>query len=212
MRVSGQGKAAFPPPPWKQRGDAWLYLQNVAVERLSVPPPFQPVTLPGGRCPGGLCLARYTEGSTLSYHELFYFCLVRQRARVGLWLPWLYVDSSASREGGRTLWGLPKRLAQFSWRSGADCDEVEVGDDAGELCRLRVSHGGRVGLVLPMLGPLFSQRLGQSLLLWPRGRARLSRATLTLQLPDASPLADLGLQGGNAWQLRDFRLLMPEAV
>ena len=101
----------YPPPPWPMVGPV-----------LIVPGP--------GRA---LLLGDWREGDGLQYSELatLHGPLVR-RGRPAFWVDTMHVDLTASREGGRRIWGVPKELATFAWRD-AGCT---VTDDDGVLAGL----------------------------------------------------------------------------
>src|SRR5919202_710345 len=89
----------------------------------------------GGRTLGGVVLARYGPGSTLEYHELVVFAgVARVGARVGFVVAYIAVDSPASLAGGREIWGLPKRAAEFAWAPSA----IVVAEEGVEVLRARV--------------------------------------------------------------------------
>ena len=56
----------------------------------------------------------YEPGSELTYEELLVAAPVWDEGRVAVSVPQIWVDSEASRRGGRELWGIPKQLARFS--------------------------------------------------------------------------------------------------
>jgi hypothetical protein len=86
----------YPPEPWDLRGEALLTFWLTG-------------RTPVGR--GVVCTAfvDYHPGGLLPYHEL----LVSTPARWGVTIPLIWVDSAASRAGGRELWGIPKEMAAF---------------------------------------------------------------------------------------------------
>ncbi|HUQ55102.1 acetoacetate decarboxylase family protein [Lentzea sp.] len=55
----------------------------------------------------------YEPGSVLTYEELLVAAPVRDRGSVAVSVPQIWVDSEASRDGGRELWAIPKQLARF---------------------------------------------------------------------------------------------------
>lgn len=68
---------------------------------------------------GGVYCAHYGAGSTLEYLELIVIPgLVRRGHRLGAWISHIYVDDAQSVAGGRSIWALPKELAEF--RDGPD--------------------------------------------------------------------------------------------
>lgn len=98
---------AFPSPPWDLRAQAWLSLFRAA------PPGEERGTY-------AVAFVSYEPGGTLDYSEL----LVARRAddspqRGALaTVRSMWVDSAASREGGRALWSIPKELAGFRHETG----------------------------------------------------------------------------------------------
>lgn len=95
----------FPSPPWALQGHLWLSLFPV---RTGAP----------GRPPGlyGAAFVGYAEGGVLSYRELFVARLVRDGAVPRVHITDIWVDSEASRDGGRSLWAIPKELADLHLR------------------------------------------------------------------------------------------------
>ena len=95
----------FPSPPWHLRGHLWLSLFAVREGTTDRPAGLY-----------GAAFVDYREGGVLSYHELLVARLVRDGAvpRVGITDIW--VDSEKSRDGGRSLWALPKELADLDYR------------------------------------------------------------------------------------------------
>jgi Acetoacetate decarboxylase (ADC) len=55
----------------------------------------------------------YEPGSVLIYEELLVATPVRDQAGIAVSVPQIWVDSEASRQGGRELWAIPKQLAEF---------------------------------------------------------------------------------------------------
>lgn len=92
----------FPSPPWSLRGHLWLSL-------------FPVRTGTAGRPAGlyGAGFVDYTEGGVLSYRELLVARLVRDGAVPRVHITDIWVDSEASRDGGRSLWAIPKELADL---------------------------------------------------------------------------------------------------
>lgn len=91
---------AFPSPPWRLRGQAWLSAFWAGA----------PGETPGPHVAG---FVSYEPGGVLAYRELF----VARRRGPGLrrlTIRAIWVDSEPSAEGGRALWGIPKELAQLA--------------------------------------------------------------------------------------------------
>ncbi len=92
----------FPSPPWSLQGQLWLSLFPVRTGT-----PARPAGLYGA------AFVDYTEGGVLSYRELLVARLVRDGAVPRVQITDIWVDSEASREGGRSLWAIPKELAEL---------------------------------------------------------------------------------------------------
>jgi hypothetical protein len=91
----------FPSPPWVLHGQMWLSIFPV---RSSGRPDR----------PAGLYVAAFVDyqpGSVLTYREVLVARLTRSRAVPRIRVTDVWVDSEASRDGGRSLWAIPKELA-----------------------------------------------------------------------------------------------------
>jgi hypothetical protein len=109
-------EATYPPEPWTLVGRMDLSTFLVPTEELPTstwPDGWQPLT-PGGRTPVGAAWVDYAPGGVLSYHELLVAVAGRVGPRVRPHIVAIWVDSPASRDGGRELWGIPKGLASFA--------------------------------------------------------------------------------------------------
>ncbi len=92
----------FPSPPWQLRAQAWLSLFAVRDG--------------GSSRPAGLYAAAFVDygaGSPLTYHELLVARLQRTGRSPQVRITDIWVDSPASRDGGRALWAIPKQLADL---------------------------------------------------------------------------------------------------
>ena len=183
---------AYPVAPWSLRGDAFQTMSFVRGEsaRAVVPDGLDFVFRAGG-----IYFGSYRAGSSLEYNELIVIQgFVRSRGKFGFWISQIYVDHPAALAGGHELWDLPKQLAHFE----VDADEtqrtaqVRVSREGTTLCALRVQKNGwswPQRLTWPMLAGArrdFSRfKLELS--------AKLRRCRVDVEIPDASPLAGLGL-------------------
>ena len=97
----------FPSPPWQLTARAWLSLFAVRGSARA-------------DRPGGLYAAAFVDygGGVLTYHELLVARLERPGPTPRLRITDIWVDSAASREGGRSLWEIPKELADLPLRGG----------------------------------------------------------------------------------------------
>jgi Acetoacetate decarboxylase (ADC) len=198
---------SYPPQPWHLRGQ--LYLSIWAVPRAALPTlPVEPDARPllfAGRALVGAAFVRYEPGGVLQYRELLAAVLVRQRRprrpRVSIMDIW--VDSVASRDGGRELWGIPKDLADLVVDAGPHRAAV----DGADIAAARFTRGLR----LPGRWPVpmaVSQRLAGTVVTTKvRGTAalRLGRATWTAEA--GGPLRYLaGRRPFLTLTIADFRL------
>ncbi|MGN6781476.1 MAG: acetoacetate decarboxylase family protein [Marmoricola sp.] len=160
----------YPPEPWDLSGSGQITVWGVAASDLpALPSGVRPATL-AGRAVACTAFVDYGEGSMLAYHELLAAVVVREGRGLALCITDIWVDSPASRAGGRELWGIPKELADFSmspgqsWASRADAPLADawfrssslpavplpvlrgriVQERAGELLRTPLRTGGRV--------------------------------------------------------------------
>jgi hypothetical protein len=150
-----------------------------------------------GRGLGGVLLANYASG-TLVYRELIVFSHATAR---GMVVSHIYVDDERSQSGGREIWALPKELATFEYTRTRF-----VARQAGAtLLEARIRRRrGRLPLLIP--APIVSAA-GAT-----RGRARIhaAPALVTLDVPETSPFASLGLSGTRpALAGDDLALTMP---
>lgn len=90
----------YPPAPWSMRGQLYLSLWRVG----------------GGLV--GTAFVDYLAGSELEYGELLRARPTRAGRRAAVTITDIWVDSPASRDGGRALWAIPKGLARFSQQHG----------------------------------------------------------------------------------------------
>ncbi len=95
----------FPSPPWQLEAQLWL---SVFVLRSPVGP------RPAGIY--GAAFVDYTDGGVLAYHELLVARLHDVLARE-VHITDIWVDSPASLAGGRSLWAIPKELADLPMRT-----------------------------------------------------------------------------------------------
>jgi len=109
------GSRPYPPAPWQLYGDAQVHLLLCRRDRLErVPEGFRPLAI-GGYTPVLAGFINYSGGSVLRYAELYVAVVghVPGRRWPTATVTHMWVDSEASRQGGRELWGYPKELAQF---------------------------------------------------------------------------------------------------
>jgi hypothetical protein len=180
---------AYPPAPWVLHGQANFHVLAVRAHSLPpVPAGFTPL------CLGGFGLVvvgwvDYQGGSILRYGELLAAVAGRWAGGISATVTHMWVDSPASRAGGRELWGYPKELASFELAidpsgTARACDtdgaELSRGTFAALITSLwRLSIRG--GTVQPLDGRLAAVRARL------RSRPALGRGSISA--PPESPLA-----------------------
>ncbi|MEO9134446.1 MAG: acetoacetate decarboxylase family protein [Jatrophihabitantaceae bacterium] len=105
----------YPPEPWDLRGQLHSSVYLVPFDQIptDLPPGWRPIQI-GGRAIVGTAWVTYGPGGVLEYNELMATVLVRRGRHLRPTITHIWVDSAASREGGRALWGIPKELAEFT--------------------------------------------------------------------------------------------------
>jgi hypothetical protein len=172
--------SGYPPEPWGLRGQ--LHAAVFVVPRHEVPvdvPAGCRLVQVGGRVVVTTAWVDYEPGGVLSYRELMATVLVRRGARPMPTITHIWVDSVASRDGGRALWGIPKELAAFE----LDGPGWQAADDHGVLARGTVRQRWR----LPGRWPLRF-----AVAQWLDGRVKVSpvRASAAIALDRAEFAAD----------------------
>ena len=182
----------YPPPPWRLVGPCAVVTGLIPVDQVRdrVPSDLAIVQVRRGLTVASIMLADYQERATLPYGELAVMpALVRYRRIRGPWISDIWVDSPASLEGGREMWGLAKELARFTWSSGAtNTATVTAGDQ-----RLGAWSWRRPDRSVPYPGWFrgIGSVAGDRRRYRGRGIARLARTPVAFDVPDASPLADV---------------------
>lgn len=104
----------YPPEPWDLQGLGYVALWLVPTRVLPPLPDGVRAVSVFGRSVVATGFVDYQPGGLLPYHEVLAAPLVRSGLRVGLSITDIWVDSAASKAGGRELWGIPKEMADFS--------------------------------------------------------------------------------------------------
>jgi hypothetical protein len=185
---------SYPPPPWHLGGSMDVSLWRVPVHALpasvaaALPRDAGPVRV-GVHALVGTAFVRYEPGGALSYDELLAATLVRQGPRPRVTIGDIWVDSPASRAGGRELWGIPKQLASFERRDLGTVTEARAALAGDVLAEVRVAPRGRLPgwRSLPLAT---TQRLdGVETVAGIRALARVRRTRAAWRFPPGSPLA-----------------------
>ena len=149
----------YPPEPWYLGGSLLVSVFLVPVKEL--PDGF---TLPDGRRPlrigrraiVGTAFVQYVPGGALSYDELLVATPSLGSGGLRYTIPQIWVDSAASRAGGRELWAIPKELGVFEHSERAASME---GVAAIEVSPGRTLLPGLRQLALPILQVLDGRRV-----------------------------------------------------
>ncbi len=115
-RTQSGSPSPYPQAPWKLHGHALLCAWRVPLADLPQQAPGDARVVTLGR--HAICTTvwtAYEPGGTLAYNELLFATAVRH---AGLLAPActvgpIWVDDEAAAEGGRKLWGIPKRIGDF---------------------------------------------------------------------------------------------------
>jgi hypothetical protein len=185
----------------------------VDVARAHVPDDVDVVPVVPGRTAGGFLLARYEGASTLHYGELLVMpALTRVRGRLGWWISHAYVDSPASLDGGRRMWGVPKDLATFAW--SADRVRLTRDEDGVLLLDATFPQPRRRALVPALIAANGSTGGADRRRFTGTGALRMAPARMDVDVPAGSPFASLPLAGRRAALAghADFRLRAPQLL
>jgi acetoacetate decarboxylase len=180
----------YPPAPWQLHGQAHFHVLAVRAERLPpTPEGFWPLVL-GGH---GLVIVGWVDyrgGSILRYGELLAAVVGRWSGGLTATVTHMWVDSPASRAGGRELWGYPKELAEFELaidpsgtaraREAGTGNELAHGSFRSLVTSPRAIRAA-AGTVQPLRGRLVAVRA--------RFRSRPSVGRGSFAAPPGSPLA-----------------------
>jgi hypothetical protein len=193
-------------------------LLDINLARTMVPDDLPIVEVRPGRSAAAIIVADYQSRATFPYSELAVMpAMVRYRGVRGPWISHIWVNSQASLEGGRRMWGLAKEHADFSW-DGGPTRRVQVSAAGTPLGTLswtaparRFPFPGRVTGVGSVDGDRRSYRA--------LGVAWLGRTDVDLAVPPGSPLAPVaaGLQrrktmaGDLNWRFGNITILAPPA-
>ncbi len=169
---------SYPPEPWDLHGQAVASVFTAPAATLPAPPPGTRIVTLRRRAVVTAAFFRYEEPSPLLYDEVMATVLVRRGLRLRVWIPWIWVDSEASRDGGRALWAIPKDLATFDVEPG----RTHVGRG---LASVRISRSVPLPGRWPLGFRIAQERRGRSLVSPVRGRvqAQLVRTRWTFDGP-----------------------------
>ena len=173
---------AYPAEPWDLHGHAyvgvWLLPRDQAPEPTSRA--TRTVTVFGRAI---VCAAFfvYEEPSPLTYDEIMATVLVREGWRLRVSITHIWVDSVASRDGGRQLWAIPKDLADFEVARHSSYAAQGIGS-------LAIGRVRRLPWHLPLSFRIAQDRAGTLLVSPVAGRIRFGRAMARWSLASDGPL------------------------
>lgn len=203
--VTDDMQPTFPPEPWELRGylHASVFLVPLAEIPVDIPAGCHALRL-GRFGVVGVCWVNYGPGGVMQYRELMSTLLVRHGMRIMPTVTHIWVDSPASRDGGRALWGIPKELATFDFSE----DGLSARDGDGPLAQGTVS---RI-LALPGRWPSgfrVAQWLGGKAKFSPvRSRASIELSRATFEANPTGPVAFLsGRRPLASFTQRDFAMI-----
>jgi hypothetical protein len=177
--------ATYPPEPWHLAGRGLVTTWRVPAGALPpLPPGARPLPLGPGHAAAVTMLVDYRPGGDLAYRELLAGVVVRVGRRPALTVTDIWVDSEASRDGGRALWAVPKQLAAF-----APGRQTSVVAADGLLATVAEDAVARAGLPVRVRSRIAQARDGRALVSPVGASGHLRPARLTWHVPAGSPLA-----------------------
>ena len=168
--MSTPAATPFPRAPWSLRGSAMISVWRVPLDALPVAAANGARLVSLGR--QALCAtvwARYEPGGTLAYNELLFAVAVQSSGIVApaCTVGPIWVDDEAAAAGGRTLWGIPKRMGVFQAGSSdgpspgfADGAMASITVDGRRVATLQYEPPSR--LQVPVRLPIWTVQDGDS--------------------------------------------------
>lgn len=175
----------YPAEPWDLHGHAYVGVWLLPRDQAPTPcsPETRTVTVLGRTV---VCAAFfiYEEPSPLTYDEIMATVLVREGWRLRVSITHIWVNSVASRDGGRRLWAIPKDLADFDVAHHSSYAAQGIGS-------LAVRRVRRLPWPLPLGFRIAQDRAGSLLVSPVAGRIRFGLATARWSLAGDGPLGFL---------------------
>lgn len=176
---------SYPAEPWDLHGHAYIGIW--LIPRKDLPQPHSPATRPVTIFGRGIVSAAffvYEQPSPLTYDEVMSTVLVRDGWRPRVSITHIWVNSPASRDGGRDLWAIPKELAEFD----VSAHTSYVARDIGSLAVGRIR---RPPFALPLGFRIAQDRQGSLKVSRVRGRIRVGLGSARWQFTQDGPLGFL---------------------
>jgi hypothetical protein len=178
----------YPPSPWTLNATAYVSLWRLPAKDwpITLGTGIRELTLFGSviLCSG---FVDYGPGGDLGYRELFLAVLARAGAQWGASLPLIWVDSSASLEGGRALWAIPKQLATLNVENRT----VHAVTNGRAIASMSFEPGRRLLRRFPIRATVMQAR-GSELVRTPiHVSAGIERIRAQWYIPQDSPLSVL---------------------
>ena len=180
---------SYPPSPWRLTAHA--YVGVFVVPRAQLPAPHSSETKPITILGRGIVAAAwfvYEEPSPLAYNEVMGTLLVRKGWHPLVSITDIWVDSVASRDGGRALWGIPKELAEFEVEPHTSYEAACCGTEIGSL---EVLTSRQLPFEVPVGFSCGQDRAGQLLITKVRGKGTLGLFTGSWSFAASGPLGYL---------------------
>lgn len=175
----------YPPEPWDLHGHA--YIGVWLVPRKHLPAPHSSATRAitiFGRGVVSAAYFVYEQPSPLTYDEVMSTVLVREGWRLRVSITHIWVNSPASRDGGRDLWAIPKELADFEIATHHSYVAQSIGS-------LQLGRFRRLPFALPVRFRIAQDRDGTLAVSPVRGRIRVGAGRATWTFTADGPLAFL---------------------
>ncbi|MEO6472852.1 MAG: acetoacetate decarboxylase family protein [Aeromicrobium sp.] len=179
---------SYPAQPWHLTAHAFVGFYLVPSRLLPAPPPGTKRLTIFGRALVSTAFFVYEEPSPLTYNEIMATAPVRTRWRSYVNILKIWVDSEASRDGGRALWAIPKDLADFDVSVHSSYAGSVAGTTIGSL---DVRGSKSLPASLPIAFRIAQERDGKALLTKVTGRGRIGVAKGAWTFNPAGPLGYL---------------------
>jgi hypothetical protein len=176
---------SYPAEPWDLHGHAQVGMWLLPRDRTPAPhSPATKVVTVLGRAVVCAAFFVYEEPSPLTYNEIMTTVLVRQGWRLRVSITHIWVDSEASRDGGRALWAIPKDLADFDVVPHTSYAAQGIGS-------LAVRRVRRLPWALPLAFRIAQNREGTLLVSPVRGRIRFGSTSARWSFAADGPIGFL---------------------